>query len=185
MSTPRAHAPANDAADVDGYRAFVARRNRRIAVTNEALGNPDIVACILRGNVGPSTFAVASEVSHVWRTVCRSDATVLRAVALYQGGLTRAKLTHLFAITANEAKALPCSTHARHGGGVYYVYRAPAVDALLSPRGGMKAWRLRLRARAESPWSPFELWPPPPCPARRAHWQEEDRLHAVEAREAL
>ena len=133
---------AND--NSDGYKSHIARRKRRVAVTNEALSNPDILAYILRGNVGPSTFAAVSEVCRAWRAVCRSDVTVVRAVALYQGGLTMAKLTHLFAITQNQAKGLPHTTHARYDGGTYYVFSAPAIEALLSP-SGMEAWRLRLK----------------------------------------
>ena len=165
----------------DSYKSHIARRKRRVAVTNEALSNPDVLACILRGNVGPSTFAAVSEVCHAWRAVCRSDATVVRAVALYQGGLTMAKLMHLFAITQKQAKGLPHAAHARYDGGTYYVYSAPAVDALLSP-SGMEDWRLRLHARAKSP---FKLLPPPPCPPRRAPWQEEARLHAENTRHAI
>jgi hypothetical protein len=170
--------PRPSTADADGYRAYVARRRRRVAATNAALSNPDIVACILRGNVGPSTFAVASEVCRAWLAVCRSDATVLRDVAMFQGGLTKAKLKHLFAISDRAADALPRTLHARHGGDTYQLYRAPAVDKLLGA-DGMAAWRLRLRERAASQWSPFLLWPPPACPPRRAHWQEEARLHAI------
>ena len=173
---------AND--NSDGYKSHIARRKRRVAVTNEALSNPDILAYVLRGHVGPSTFAAVSEVCHAWRAVCRSDATVVRAVALYQGGLTMAKLTLLFAITQNQAKGLPHTTHARYDGGTYYLYSAPAVDALLCP-SGMEAWRLRLHARAEASGSPFKLWPPPPCPPRRAPWQEEARMHAANTRPAI
>mgnify|MGYP002883617104 FL=1 len=173
---------AND--NSDGYKSYIASRKRRVAVTNEALSNPDILAYVLRGHVGPSTFAAVSEVCHAWRAVCRSDATVVRAVALYQGGLTMAKLMHLFAITQNQAKGLPHAAHARYDGGTYYLYSAPAVDALLCP-SGMEAWRLRLHARAEASGSPFKLWPPPPCPPRRAPWQEEARLHAANTRHAI
>ena len=151
------------------------RVERRAAATREALSNPDILACILRNNVGPSTFAAVSEVCRAWRAVCRSDPTVLRAVALYQGGLTRAKLVHLFAITQNAAKSLPFVAHTRYDGATCYIYSAPAVDALLC-NSGMEAWRIRLQARAGSP---VGLWPPPPRPPRRAHWQEEARLHAA------
>ena len=178
-SPPRLASAAAD--ETTSYRAYIARRQRRVAVMNEALSNPDIVACILRDNVGPSTFAAASEVSRVWLGVCRSDKTVLRAVALFQGGLTKGKLTHLFAITGREADALPHEQHACRGGRcTYYLYSAPAIDTLLGA-DGVAAWRRRLRARAESQWSPFVLWPPPPSPPRRAHWQEEERLHALRA----
>ena len=45
----------------DGYTTYITHRKRRVAVTNEALSNSDVLACILRGNVGPSTFAAVSE----------------------------------------------------------------------------------------------------------------------------
>ena len=172
-SRPRPTSPATDPETV--HEAYFARRRRRNAVTNEALSNPDIVACVLRGNVGPSTFASASAVSRVWLSACRSDESVLRGVALFQGELTRAKITHLFAILDREANALP---HERRSG---CLFGAPAVDALLSG-DGMAAWRRRLRERAEAPWSPFLLWPFPPPPPRRAPFQEEERLHALCAR---
>ena len=161
----------------DAARAWCAKRQRTRAAANAVLYNSDIVACILRGNVGPSTFAAASEVSRAWLAVCRQDNTVLRAVALYQGSMTKAKLMHLFAIAGHIIEDLPHTTHARRGGGTYSLYCGPAVDKLLS-NDGAAAWRLRLQARAQSPWSLSVLWPPPPCPPRRAHWQEEARLHA-------
>lgn len=160
----------------DAARAWCAKRQRTWAVANAALCNSDLVACILRGNVGPSTFAVASEVSKAWLAACREDPTVLRAVAHYQGGLTKSKLIHLFAITGRKIEDLPHTTHARRGGGTYSLYCGPAIDKLLS-NDGAAAWRLRLQARAQSPWPLSVLWPPPPRPPRRAHWQEEARLH--------
>ena len=172
---------AENSADVgaEGYRAFIDRRKRRAAATMEALSNPDIVACILRGNVGLSTFSAASEVSRAWFTACRSDATVLRAVALRQGGLTSPELTHLFAISRKESAALPCTKACARNGGVYYVHGEPAVDALLEGPDGLQAWRLRLRARAESPWSPLILWPPPKPSTRRARWQFEENQRVL------
>jgi len=170
-----------DAATVASFRAYIARRQRRVAVMNEALSNPDIVACILRDNVGPYTFAAASGVSRVWLEVCRTDKTVLRSVATYQGALTKHKLTHLFAISGCKAETLPHEHGARRGGQhIYHLYSAPAVDMLLAA-DGMAAWRRRLRDRAESRFSPLVLWPPPPSPPRRAPWQEEERLHALRA----
>ena len=96
---------AND--NSDGYKSYIARRKRRIAVTNEALSNPDILAYVLRGHVGPSTFAAVSEVCHAWRAVCRSDATVVRAVALYQGGLTMAMEYHTCTLHSDPGSFLP------------------------------------------------------------------------------
>ena len=159
--------------------AFFAKRRRRAAVTAEVLSNADLVACILRFNVGPSTFALASVVSRAWLQACRSDEGVLGSVALYTGGLTKAALMRLFALTSHDADALPRTAHARRGGGRYFLYREPAVHALLGA-AGMEAWRCRLRDRSQSQFPPRLMWPwQPPYSTRRAPWQEEDRLHAL------
>ena len=165
------------ATDDPRLESWFARRRRREAVTAAVLSNADLVACILRGNVGPSTFAAASAVSRAWLQACRADEGVLRSVALYQGGLTKAALMRLFALSSCEADALPHTSHARHGGGCFFLYREPAVDALLGA-AGMEAWRCRLRARAQSQWTPRLAWPLPTRQPRRAPWQEEERLHA-------
>lgn len=158
---------------------WLAKRRRREAVTAEVLSNTDLVACILQFNVGLSTFASASAVSRAWLQACRSDEGVLRSVALYQGGLTKAALMRLFALPSHDADALPRTSHARHGGGRFFLYREPAVDALLGA-AGMEAWRCRLRARTQSQGSPSLMRPlRPRYSPRRAPWQEEDRLHAL------
>ena len=145
----------------------------------EVLSNTDLVACILQFNVGPSTFAATSAVSRVWLQACRSDEGVLRSVALYQGGMTKAALMRLFALPSHDADALPRTSHARHGGGRFFLYREPAVDVLLGA-AGMEAWRYRLRARVRLQRSPVLMWPlRPHYSPRRAPWQEEDRLHAL------
>jgi len=160
----------------DGVMRWCEKRRRTQAATAAVLGNTDLVAHILRDNIGASTLAAASLVSRVWLEACRSDPSVLRGAALYQGGLTKAQLKHLFAIADSTADALPCTRHARRGGGLYCLYEAAAVDTLLGP-DGMAEWRLRLRARAASRWSCL-LTPPPHLP-RRARWQEEERLHNI------
>ena len=157
--------------------SWLAKRRRREAATAAVLSNADLVACILRGNVGPSTFAAASMVGRAWLQACRSDEGVLRSVALYQGGLTKAALMCLFALPSRDADALPRTSHARHGGGGFFLYREPAVDALLGA-AGIEAWHCRLRARAQSQWTPPLMWTSPSRQPRRAPWQEEDRLHA-------
>ena len=54
LSSPPRRTPvaADETTSLTSYRAYIARRQRRVAVINEALSNPDIVACILCDNVG-------------------------------------------------------------------------------------------------------------------------------------
>ena len=134
----------------------------------------DLVALILAGNIGPSGFAAVSLVCKSWLSVCRGDKRVLRGVALYQGGLTKGVFMKLFAVSSPEAGVLPHTTHRRYGGGTYFLYGEGAVNAILSA-GGMKAWRNRLRVRAESSCIP--RWPLQLDCIRRAS-QREERLRA-------
>ena len=81
---------------------------RCTCVAGEAvLSNPDLVAHILMGTIGPSTYFAASLVSKAWHAACRADETLLRLVALYQGGLTRTLFRRLFVLSHDEVKALP------------------------------------------------------------------------------
>ena len=133
------------------------------------LSNPDLVACILSGTIGPSTYFAASLVSKGWRDACRADETLLRLVALYQGGLTRGMFTRLFALTPHEAREVPHTTHKRAAGGTYYLYGQAAVDCVLAP-GGFHRWRERLERRPVTTRAPS------------GSWELEDRLHARSTR---
>ena len=150
------------------------KRMRTHAVMRDVLSDLDLVAHILAGNIGPSAFVAASLVSKGWLSVCRTDERVLRGAAQYQGGLTKGTLSKLFAISSCVADALPRSSHARYGGGTYFLYREAAVNALLA-NGGMKEWRKRLRSRAETPC--IAHWPKGHYSIRHV-FQQEERLHA-------
>ena len=113
--------------------------------------DPDLVALILRGNVGMSTFESVSLVCKTWLGTCRRDEALLREVALYTGGMTKGLFLKLFAVTSTEAAALPHTVHKRYGGGSYFLYGQAAVNALLADEGAMAAWRERLRRRGGSP----------------------------------
>ena len=159
---------------MDNFQNPTQRRRRAV---NGVVSDADLVALILKDNIGPSTFAAASMVCKVWLSVCRSDEAVLRGVALYQGGLTKRLFTKLFAITPREADDLPRTTRKRYGGGSYFLYRGDAVDAVLA--AGIMEWRRRLCIRAECPC--VAQWPTKPHCVRLAA-QREDRLHRREER---
>ena len=136
----------------------------RWAAGNAVLSNPDLVFCILSGGIGPSTYFAATLVCKSWRDACRADETLLRLVALYQGGLTRGMFTRLFALTTREARDIPHTTRKRAQGGTYYLYGADAVDHVLAP-GGFVKWRQRLESR------------PATTRVVRSSWELEDGLH--------
>ena len=106
------------------------KRMRTHAVMRDVLSDLDLVAHILAGNIGPSAFVAASLVSKGWLSVCRTDERVLRGAAQYQGGLTKGTLIKLFAISSCVADALPRTSHARYGGGTYFLYGEAAINAL-------------------------------------------------------
>ena len=139
-------------------------RGKQIAA-EAVLSNADLVAHILSGTVGPSTYFAASLVSKAWHAACRADETLLRLVALYQGGLTRTVFTRLFALTQTEAEGLPHAVKRRPMGGVYYLYGADAVERVLAD-GGFAQWRARLVNRPAPRWR-----------VAHADWQFEERLH--------
>ena len=151
----------------------MARTQRARAVVDAVVSDPDLVAIILAGNVGPSTFVAAGLVCRAWLSACRTDERVLRSVALYQGGLTKGAFMKLFAVSPREADLLPRSSHKRLGGGTYYLYRSDAVDAVLAG-GGIKDWRMRLKLRGVRPCT--AVWQAQPdCFHRNSRLEE--RLH--------
>ena len=153
------------------------KRVRVRAVMESVLADADLVGVILAGNVGPSAFAAVSCVCKTWAMVCKTDERVVRGAALYTGGLTKSALMKLFAISSQEADALPRSTHKRFGGGTYYLYQINAIDTLLANKG-MEEWRRRLLNRGRRPC--IAPWPTEPVCLRRA-FQQEERLHAQAA----
>ena len=113
----------------------------------EVLASPDLMAHVLQF-VGPSGHAAATRVCTLWHSVCRTDPDVLRAVAAYQGSLTKTDLMCMFALSPQEADRLPRTVHRRVRGGSFHLYGAEAVDALVTANG-LIAWHARLKHRAE------------------------------------
>ena len=133
----------------DGRMSHQMRRQMRRPqsdIVEAVLTNEDLVTQLLRGTIGPSTFAATSRVCKLWNSVCRSDETVLRMVVLYQGGVTKTVFCGLFAIVPRDAAALPHTVHRRRNGGSYHLFGKAAVDAVLAG-GGMPALCVRLAKR--------------------------------------
>ena len=155
-------------------------RTERTAVL-AVVSNPDLIAHVLTGNIGPSTLVAASEVCSTWLEVCRSDGELLRRTALYAGGVTKGTLMGLFAISSQDANALPRTTRPRYPNGFYYLYTEDAIAALVL-RGG---WRARMRGRASVPrrrhWGLYASTGGRQPRRKLASWQIEERLHAIRA----
>ena len=61
------------------------KRYRASEAVDLVLSHVDLVAHILTGTLGPSTFNAATLVCKAWHSVCRNDERVLRSAALYTG----------------------------------------------------------------------------------------------------
>ena len=155
------------------------KRYRASEAVDLVLSDVDLIAYILTGTLGPSTFNAATLVCKAWHSVCRNDERVLRSASVYTGGLTKSALIRLFAISSKQADALPRTQHVRFGGGTYFLYREGAVDAILAD-GGMGRLRERFSARAANPWSSHVAFPVSPLlhGDRRCVADREERLHA-------
>ena len=156
--------------------------HERTTAIDTVVSDHDLMSVILRGPMGMTGFERVQMVCKVWLGVCRSDAVLLRGVALYTGGLTKGAFMKLFAVSPAAADELPRTTHKRYGGGSYYLYRQDAVDAVLAADGAMAAWRERLRLRGVN-GSPMRLFPAQPRPLHqfRSPAAQEEYLHAREA----
>ena len=158
---------------------------RRRLVVSEVVSDVDLVALILKDNIGPSTFAVARMVCKTWLSVCKCNESVLRGVAQYQGGLTKSAFMKLLAVTSLKAEALPRTTQKRYDGGTYYLYSDAAVNAVLK-EGGMDGWRARLHFLAECPsitrWSSQRPSASASPPSKRSGCTSESRSDSTGSR---
>ena len=152
-------------------------RHARSGAIEAVLSNEDLLAHILGGNIGPTTFVAISRVCKSWHAVARTNEAVLRLVALYQGGLTKTVFCGLFAVAPRDAVLLPHSVHRRRHGGSYHLFGKAAIDAALA-KGGMLATQDRIAKRSKAiarGWVTYDL------PNGRRPLEQvrlEDRLHA-------
>lgn len=138
-------------------------RKRTRAAVGIVCSDPDLVALILRRNIGVSTWGNASLVCKEWLSVCRGDEGVLRGAALYTGGLTKGAFLKLFAVPLSEVAMLPHTMHRRYGGGSYFLYGQAAVDTVLAGDDAMAVWYERLRRRGATgspPWASVQSMQP-------------------------
>ena len=146
-------------------------RLRARAARTAVMSNTDLVCVMLNGNIGPNTLAIASQVCKTWREVCSTEA-VMRAAALYVGGVTRGVFCGMFAVSFTESRALSHVERKSGNGRTYYMYSGKAVDAVLAA-GGLSERRRRLIWSTPSPRT--GATPPRYLPER---WEVEERLHA-------
>ena len=110
----------------------------------------DLLAVILRNNVGLWTFVQCRAVSKRLRQLCQADESLLLSAALYTGGLTRTRFMGLFALTHAECNSFPCTrvTHA-WACSSYHLYRRDAIEQAMRDNraqrgGGGKAIKVAL-----------------------------------------
>ena len=139
----------------------------------------DILACIVRNNVGVFTYVQLSAVCKRLYRLCRSDESLLVSAALYTGGLTRTRFMGLFALTQREVGQFPYETVERAWlSGTYTMYRADAVHQAVRAVGGVAGWRSRVAARAPATMhhrSPVRYTARPF--GKRRQWELEEDLH--------
>ena len=140
----------------------------------------DLLAVILRNNVGLWTFVQCRAVSKRLRQLCQSDESLLLSAALYTGGLTRTRFMGLFALTHAECNSFPGARISRGWAcASYHLYRRDAIEQAMRAIGGVAGWRERMAAQASRPQPP----PRPPSFApygkrvRRLQWELEEDLH--------
>ena len=180
-----APAPPTNTITTSPSRADLSRRDRTLEAIQAVVSDTDLVALILWGSIGPSSFNAASLVCKAWLSVCRADECVLRSVALYTGALTKGVLMQLLAVTSRHADTLPRESYARLNGGICFLYRKAAIDQILAA-GGLSAWRERVRMRGANQGSVKPAYPSYPrlaCSTRLVS-QQEERLHVRAVRVA-
>ena len=133
----------------------------------------DLIAYILRGNVGPHTFANARQVNRGWAAAC-NDTSLLEAVASYVDGLTRTQFRGLLRLTSPQARSYPHKTRrtiTAHGSHEFFLYAPATVHRALRDLGGLDGIHTR----------PLAAISPPACidwhvaPGKRV--QLEEKLH--------
>jgi hypothetical protein len=118
--------------------------NRRHKRTTASLDlPPELVAYMLTGRVGPSTYALAQRVCKAWRTAC-DDVRVLEAAINYCGEFTRTQFRGVLHLTYEEACTW-CHITRRNtvSGGPCYVYSSVIAIEALHALGGLAGLRAR------------------------------------------
>ena len=143
----------------------------------EALDD-DLIALILRNNIGLWTFVQCSAVCKRLYEICRSDESILVSAALYTGGLTRTNFMGLFAFSPYECKRFPSTATERSWDvGIYHLYRGDAIEKAVRAVGGVAGWRTRIASRRSVPSKPrLPAWKPSGKRMRR-QWELEEDLH--------
>ena len=97
------------------------------ALAERVLCNGDLLAYILSGNVGLSTYVMVRQVSKATYDVCVDNTALLRSVALHDGGLTKSQFVGLFSLNYQEGGRYPHMTKGRQ-----HVFSAAAIDQALA-----------------------------------------------------
>lgn len=91
------------------------------------MGIMDLLEHILIDNVGVDTYVAVRQVNRATRAVCSKSKRLLRAVALFKGGLSKREFAGMFSLNYKEAGLYP-HTHE----GSRHLFAAAAIDQALS-----------------------------------------------------
>jgi hypothetical protein len=116
----------------------------------------DVIAHILRGRVGPLTFARARQVSRTWAIACE-DESLLCSIASYVDGLTRTQFRGLLHLTSEQARTYPHTTIHTVRAREWYLYTPAIVRQALHDHGGLDG--IRARPVADWPNRRKSTWP--------------------------
>ena len=106
-------------------------------VTAEMIFNDrDLLEHVLSGNVGLETFVVVRQVNSAARAICAESKALVRAAALYRGGLNKRQFVGLFSLNYQEGSKY---LHTRHGR--RHLFGADAIDKALARPDCMRRMR--------------------------------------------
>jgi hypothetical protein len=74
-----------------------------------------------------TTYVAVRQLNRAARDACMENKALLRAVALYTGGLNKKDFVGLFSLNYQEGGRYPHSTHGRR-----HMFSAPAIDQALA-----------------------------------------------------
>lgn len=106
-------------------------------LAEHVLCDGDLLACILSGNVGLSTYMMVRQVNKATCDICSENKALLRAVALHDGALNKRQFVGLFSLNYQEGGRYPHEIKGRR-----HIFGAAAIDQALARPECMLLMRL-------------------------------------------
>ena len=107
------------------------------ALAEHVLCNSDLLAFILSGNVGLSTYVAVRQMNKASYAACADNTALVRVVALHNGGLNKNQFVGLFSLNYQGGGRYPHTIKARQ-----HVFSTAAIDQALARPECMLLMRL-------------------------------------------